>query len=51
MSFSSLGIIATIKNSFEMLGISNWDSKLIGFSAYGASVNMGKKAGVSARLK
>ena len=51
VSFSTLGITATIKNSFEMLGISNWESKLIGFGADGASVNMGKKAGVASKLK
>lgn len=51
MSFSTSGILAAIKNSFETLGITNWDSKLIGFGADGASVNMGKKAGVAAKLK
>jgi len=34
-----------------MLGISNWESKLIGFGADGALVNMGKKAGVASKLK
>ena len=51
VSFSTLEVIATIKNSLEMLGISNCESKLIGFGADGTSVNMGKKAGVSAKLK
>lgn len=51
VSFSTLEIIATIKNSLEMLGISNWESKLIGFGADGTSVNVGKKAGVAAKWK
>ena len=41
----------TLNNSFETLGIRNWDSKLIGFGADGASVNLGKKAGLAAKLK
>lgn len=33
-----------------MLGVTTWDRKLIGFGTDGASVNMGKKAGVAVKL-
>ena len=34
-----------------MLDIRSWKTKLIGFGAYGASVNLGKNIGVAAKLK
>jgi len=45
------GIIATINNAFNALDIRNWKTKLIGSSADGASVNLGEKANVAAKLK
>ena len=50
-SFFPSGITATINNAFNALDIRNWKTKLIGFGADGVSVNLGKNAGVAAKLK
>ena len=49
--FFPSGIIATINNAFNALDIRNQKTKLFGFGADGASVNLGKNAGVAAKLK
>lgn len=40
-----------INTTFEDAGVSNWKEKLLAFGADGASVNLGKKAGLVALLK
>ena len=45
------GVLAAINNAFETVLIENISDKLIAFTADGASVNMGSKNGVEARLR
>ena len=45
------GVRAAINNVFETVQIENISEKLIAFAADGASVNMGSKNGVQARLR
>ena len=45
------GVLTAIRKSFESLGITEFESKLIGFGADGASVNRGDKEGVIALLR
>ena len=45
------GVLATINSAFETVLIENISDKLIAFTAEGASVNMGSKNGVQARLR
>lgn len=44
------GILDTVKESFEGVGILEWKDQLVGIGADGASVNLGKKGGVAALL-
>ena len=43
---SADGVVNAITGTFESLGITNYNNKLIGFGADGASVNRGNKNGV-----
>ena len=45
------GVLAAINSAFETVLIDNISDKLIAFTAEGASVNMGSKNGVQARLR
>ena len=45
------GILDTVKESFEGVGILEWKDKLVGIGADGASVNLRKKGGVAALLR
>ncbi|XP_068720447.1 zinc finger protein 862-like [Montipora capricornis] len=45
------GILDTVKESFEGVGILEWKDKLVGIGADGASVNLGTKCGVAALLR
>ena len=45
------GVLAAINSTFETVLIENISDKLIAFTADGASVNMGSKNGVQARLR
>ena len=45
------GVVNTITGTFESLGITNYNNKLIGFGANGASVNRGNKNGVKKKLR
>ncbi|XP_067017850.1 zinc finger protein 862-like [Acropora muricata] len=45
------GILDTINGAFGDCGIPRWKDKLVGMGADGASVNLGKKGGVSALLR
>lgn len=47
----NLGILDTVNGAFEKSGIHRWKDKLMGMGADGASVNFGKKDGVSALLR
>lgn len=40
-----------LRNAYNALDIRNWKTKLIGFGADGASVNLSKNAGAAAKLK
>lgn len=44
------GILDTVKESIEGVGILEWKDKLVGIGVEGASVNPGKKGGVAALL-
>ena len=46
-----LGLKEAISTTFEEAGVEHWKEKLVAFGADGASVNLGKKAGVAAFLK
>lgn len=46
-----LGLKEAISTTFEEAGVEDWKEKLVAFGADGASVNLGKKAGVAALLK
>lgn len=46
-----LGLKEAISTTFEDARVENWREKLVAFGANGASVNLGKKAGVAALLK
>lgn len=48
---SVLGLKAAISATFEDAEVKNWKEKLVAFGADGASVNLGKKAGLAALLK
>ena len=48
---SVLGLKAAISPTFEDAEVKNWKEKLVAFGADGASVNLGKKAGLAALLK
>ena len=45
------GVLAAINSAFETVLIENISDKLIAFTADGASVNMGSRNGVQARLR
>ena len=45
------GVLAAINSAFETVLIENISEKLIAFTADGASVNMGSRNGVQARLR
>ena len=45
------GVLRAITDSFESLGIIDFRSKLVGFGADGASVNMGNREGVIAIIR
>ena len=47
----AIGVLRAITDSFESLGITDIRSKLVGFGADGASVNMGSREGVIAILR
>ena len=46
-----LGLKEAINTTFEEAGVEDWKEKLVAFGADGASVNLGKKAGIAALLK
>lgn len=46
----TLGLKDTICATFKDAGV-NWESKLVAFGADGASVNLGKKAGLATLLR
>ena len=46
-----LGLKEAISTTFQEAGVEDWKEKLVAFGADGASVNLGKKAGVAALLK
>ncbi len=46
-----LGLKKAISGTFEDAGVNTWQEKLVAFRADGASVNLGKKAGIAALLK
>ena len=46
-----LGLKEPISTTFEEAGVEDWKEKVVAFGADGASVNLGKKAGVAALLK
>ena len=48
---SADGVVNAITGTFESLGITNHNNKLIGFGADGASVNRGNKNGVKEKLR
>ncbi|XP_057291390.1 zinc finger protein 862-like [Hydractinia symbiolongicarpus] len=45
------GILEAIDSAFQRIGILNFNQRLVGFNADGASVNMGRKKGVGALIK
>ena len=51
ISSSLLGLKEAISATFEDTEVENWKGKLVAFGADGASVNLGKKAGLAALLK
>ena len=48
---SVLGLKEAISATFENAEVENWKEKLVAFGADGASVNLGKKAGLAALLR
>ena len=48
---SVLGLKEAISATFENAEVENWKAKLVAFGADGASVNLGKKAGLAALLR
>lgn len=46
-----LGLKGAINTTFEEAGVKNWKDRLVAFGADGASVNLGKKAGIATLLK
>ena len=48
---SVLGLKEAISATFEDAEVENWKGELVAFGADGASVNLGKKAGLAALLK
>ena len=46
-----LGLKEAISTTFEEAGVEDWKEKMAAFGADGASVNLGKKAGIAALLK
>ena len=50
-SLISLGIIQAVESAFSDIEVPNWKEKVVGFGADGASVNLGQRGGVAAKLK
>ena len=50
-SLIKLGIIQAVESAFSDIEVPNWKKKVVGFGADGASVNLGQKGGVAAKLK
>ena len=48
---NSHGVLQSIRESFEQIGVENFLKKLVGFGSDGASVNSGKKEGVITLLQ
>lgn len=50
-SLIKLGISQAVESAFSHIEAPNWKEKVVGFGADGASVNLGQKGGVVAKLK